>query len=160
MARPRVLFLCTGNTARSQMAEAFLRTLAPDRYEAFSAGLDARGVSRLAVEVMAERGIDISAQRSKPLHDYLGRLHFGYLITVCDRAERECPTFPGMGTRLYWPFHDPAAAVGSEEERREIFREVRDAIEARIRAWLAEDGRDQTEATSRASTSGSSEERE
>jgi arsenate reductase len=118
------------------MAEAFLRTLAPDRFEVFSAGLEARGVNPLAIAVMAERGIDISAQRSKPLHEYLGRVHFGYLITVCDSAERECPIFPGMGTRLHWSFPDPAAADGTEEERLEVFRQVRDAIEARIRSWL------------------------
>jgi len=161
VARPRVLFLCTGNTARSQMAEAFLRTLAPDRFEAFSAGLDAGGINPLATTVMAERGIDISVQRSKPLHEYLGRVHFGYLITVCDRAERECPTaFPGMGTRLVWSFRDPAVAEGTEEERLEVFRQVRDAIEARIRSWLEDDVRDLGEATSRAPVSESSDERE
>lgn len=139
MARPRVLFLCTGNTARSQMAEGLLRTLAPDRFEAFSAGLDAQGVNPLAIAVMAERDIDISGQRSKTLAEYLGRLHFGYLITVCDRAERKCPTFPGMGTRLRWPIPDPALAEGGEEERLAVFRSVRDALEARIRLWLEND---------------------
>ena len=160
MAKPRVLFLCTGNAARSQMAEAFLRTLKPDRFEAFSAGLDAQGINPLAIAVMAECGIDISAQRSKPLQEYLGRLHFGYLITLCDRAERECPTFPGMGTRLHWPIPDPAAVEGSEEERLEVFRRIRDAIEARLRAWLEDDGRGEEEATSRALLSDASEERE
>ena len=118
------------------MAEAFVRTLAPERFEAFSAGLEPRGVDPLAVQVMAERGVDISSQRSKPLTNYLGQVHFGYLVTVCDRAERECPIFPGTGQRLHWSFPDPAAANGSEEERLEVFREVRDAIEDRIRAWL------------------------
>jgi arsenate reductase (thioredoxin) len=137
MSKPKVLFLCTGNTARSQMAEAFLRELAGDHYKAYSAGLEAHGVDPLAVTVMAESGIDISSQRSKPLSEYLGRVHFGYLITVCDRAERECPTtFPGMGTRLYWPLADPAAAKGSEEERLEVFRQVRDAVEQNVRAWV------------------------
>ncbi len=139
MTKPRVLFLCTGNTARSQMAEGLLRELAGDRFEAFSAGLHANGVNPLAVMVMAERGIDIGAQRSKPLADYLGRLHFAYLITVCDRAERECPVFPGMGTRLHWSLPDPALAGGSETERLAVFREARDALEARIREWLAGD---------------------
>ena len=124
------------------MAEAFLRTLASDRFEAFSAGLEARGINQLAIAVMAERGIDIGAQHSKPLHEYLGRVHFGYLITVCDSAERECPIFPGMGTRLHWSFPDPAAAEGTEEERLEAFRQVRAAIETRIRSWLENDWRD------------------
>jgi arsenate reductase len=141
VSKPKVLFLCTGNTARSQMAEGFLRAMAPERFEAFSAGLEAGGVNPLAVQVMAERGMDISSQRSKPLTDFLGQVHFGYLVTVCDRAERECPIFPGMGQRLHWSFPDPAAAEGTEEERLEVFREVRDAIEARLRSWLAIDDR-------------------
>lgn len=141
VSKPKVLFLCTGNTARSQMAEGFLRAMAPERFEAFSAGLEPKGVNPLAVQVMAERAVDISSQRSKPLTDYLGQVHFGYLVTVCDRAERECPIFPGMGQRLRWSFPDPAAAEGAEEERLEVFREVRDAIEARLRSWLAIDGR-------------------
>ena len=124
------------------MAEAFLHTLASDRFEAFSAGLEAQGINHLAIAVMAERGIDIGAQHSKPLDEYLGRVHFGYLITVCDGAERECPIFPGMGTRLHWSFPDPAAAEDTEEERLEVFRQVRDAIEARIRSWLENDLRD------------------
>ena len=123
------------------MAEGFLRAIAPERFEAFSAGLEAGGVNPLAVQVMAEGGVDISSQRSKPLTDFLGQVHFGYLVTVCDRAERECPIFPGMGQRLHWSFPDPAAAEGTEEERLEVFREVRDAIEARLRSWLAIDDR-------------------
>lgn len=118
------------------MAEGFLRALAPEDFEAFSAGLEARGVDPLAVAVMAERDVDISAQHSKPLTEYLGQLHFGHLITVCDRAERECPVFLGMGQRLSWSFPDPAAAEGSEEERLEVFRRVRDDIGAHIQSWL------------------------
>jgi arsenate reductase len=138
MSRTRVLFLCTHNSARSQMAEAFLRTCGDDRYEAFSAGLEPREIDPLTVRVMAERGIDISAQRSKGLAEYLGHVHFGLLITVCDRAERECPVFPGVATRLHWSFADPAATVGSEEERLAAFREVRDAIHVQVREWLGE----------------------
>ena len=138
MSKPRVLFLCTANTARSQMAEAFLRELAGDRYEAYSAGLEAHGINPLAVQVMDERGIDISGQRSKPLSEYMGQVHFGYLITVCDRAERECPIFPGMGLRLHWSLPDPAAAAGTEEERLQVFRDVRDELEAKVRAWIDE----------------------
>lgn len=137
MGKPKVLFMCVHNSARSQMAEAFLRRLAPDRFEAFSAGLEPTVVDSLAVEAMGERGFDIGAARAKGLDEFLGKVHFGYLITVCDRANQGCPTFPGMGTRLHWPFDDPAQAEGDSEERLAAFREVRDQIEARIREWLA-----------------------
>jgi arsenate reductase len=137
--KTRVLFMCVHNSCRSQMAEAFLRELAPDRFEAFSAGLEATTVDPLAIEAMAERGIDISSARAKDLAEYLGKLHFGYVITVCERANRECPkTFPGMGTRLHWPFADPDAVQGDHDERLPVYREVRDAIEMRIREWLDE----------------------
>lgn len=139
MTATRVLFLCTGNTARSQMAEAFLRAVGGDDYEAYSAGLAPREIHPLTVKVMAERGLDLSGQRAKGLGEYLGKLHFGYLINMCDRAETGCPTaFPGMGMRLDWPFTDPVSSEGSEEERLARFREVRDAIETRVREWVAE----------------------
>ena len=138
MSKTRVLFICTGNSARSQMAEAFVRTYGGDRYEPFSAGLEPRGVNPLTVRVMQERGIDITSQRSKGLAEYLGRQHFGVLVTVCDRAEQECPIFPGVAARLHWSFADPAAAQGNEEQRLVRFREVRDQIEARVREWLRE----------------------
>ena len=138
MSKPRVLFMCVHNSARSQMAEAFLRELAPDRFEAFSAGLEPTSIDPLAVEVMAERGVAIGAARAKGLDEFLGKVHFGYLITVCERAKQGCPTFPGMGTRLHWPFDDPAEVGGSGEERVAAYREVRDRIEARIREWLGE----------------------
>jgi arsenate reductase len=138
MTKTKVLFICTGNSARSQMAEAFLRAYGGDHYEAFSGGLEPRGVNPLTVRVMEERGIDITTQRSKGLAEYLGRQHFGILVTVCDRAERECPIFPGVSTRLHWSFEDPAAIAGSEEERLAKFREIRDAIETRVREWLRE----------------------
>ena len=113
MKKTRVLFLCIHNTSRSQMAEGFLRALADDEFEAFSAGLEPREIHPLAVAVMAERGIDLRTQHSKPLTEFMGRVHFSYLITVCERAEQECPTtFPGMGQRLVWPFDDPAAVRG------------------------------------------------
>jgi len=140
MGTPRVLFLCTGNSARSQMAEGFLRHYAGDRYEIHSAGLEPRPVNPLAIQAMSEIGIDISGQRSKAVADYLGIVHFGYLITVCTDAERQCPIFPGVSIRLHWAFDDPAAAEGTEEERLEVFRRVRDEIDARIRAWLVEQG--------------------
>lgn len=129
----RVLFLCTGNSARSQMAEAFLRTLGGDRFEPHSAGLHATAIHPLTEQVMAERGIDIRGQRSKDLSEYLGRVHFGLLITVCDRAVEECPIFPGVATRLHWSLDDPVAADGSDEELLEAFRRVRDEIERHVR---------------------------
>jgi arsenate reductase len=120
------------------MAEAFLRVYGGDDYEAYSAGLEAHTIDPLTVRVMAERDIDISAQRAKNLAEYLGRQHFGILITVCDRAERECPTFPGVATRLHWSFADPTAVIGSDEQRLRAFREIRDEIELRVREWLRE----------------------
>ena len=138
MAKTKVLFICTHNSARSQMAEAFLRTYGGDIYEAFSAGLEPTEIDPLTLRVMKERGIEIDGQRAKVLHEYLGKQHFGILITVCERAERECPVFPGVSTRLSWAFADPAAISGNEQERLAAFREARDAIETRVREWLRE----------------------
>jgi arsenate reductase len=118
------------------MAEAFLRAYGGDRYEAYSAGLEPLEINPLTIAVMEERGFDLGGHYAKGLNEFLGKVHFGFLITVCDRAERECPTFPGMGTREFWPFDDPAAFGGSEQERLERFREVRDAIDARVQEWL------------------------
>jgi len=141
MDRPRVLFLCTGNSARSQMAEAFLNRYAPHAYEAYSAGLEPKGIHPLTVMVMAEAGIDIGRHRSKPLSEYMGRLLFAYLITVCGHADANCPAvFPGLGERLHWDFEDPAAFEGTEEEKLAEFRRVRDRIEERIISWLREQG--------------------
>jgi arsenate reductase len=134
----KVLFLSSANSVRSQMAEAFLRALAGDAFEAHSAGSVPRDLDPLAVEVMAERGIDIGQQRPKGLQEFMGRARFEYLITVCDRAEKESPMFPGVGAREYWPLRDPARAEGSREERLDAFREARDHIEARVRRWLVE----------------------
>ena len=118
MGKQRVLFLCTGNSARSQMAEAFLRKYAGDVLESHSAGLEPKGVNPLAVEVMREIGIDISNQQSKGIEMYLGKMLFQYLITVCDDAEKNCPTvWPGVNTRLHWSFEDPAKFKGTEEEK-------------------------------------------
>ena len=139
MNKTKVIFLCTGNSARSQMAEALLRELAGDRFDVYSGGLRPVEVNKLAVSVMKERGIDISGQRSKGLDEFLGKINFGVIITLCDQAERECPIFPGISTRLHWPFEDPAALEGTEEERLAKFREVRDAIEMRIQEWLRDD---------------------
>jgi arsenate reductase len=135
----RVLFLCTGNSARSQMAEAFLRKYGGDRFEPHSAGLEPKGLNPLTVKVMSEVGIDISGHTSKGVDAYLGKVLFQYLITVCDDADKNCPTvWPGVNKRMHWSFQDPAAVEGMEEEKLAKFREVRDLIEKKIKEWLAE----------------------
>ncbi|WP_322793075.1 arsenate reductase ArsC [Bellilinea sp.] len=138
MNKARVLFLCTGNSARSQMAEALLRKYAGDHFEVYSAGLEPKGLNPYTVKVLEEIGVDTSQHYSKTLDTFMGKVHFGYLITVCSNAEENCPVFPGMGKRMHWPFEDPAAFVGSEEETLQKFREVRDQIDARVREWLKE----------------------
>lgn len=141
MNKQRILFLCTGNSARSQMAEAFLRKYADDRFEAYSAGLEPKGLNPLTVKVMDEVGIDVSGQRSKGVDTYLGKTLFQYLVTVCDDADKNCPTvWPGVNKRMHWSFQDPAASEGTEEEKLAKFREVRDLIESKIKNWLVEQG--------------------
>jgi arsenate reductase (thioredoxin) len=137
MTKPRVLFLCTGNSARSQMAEGYLRHLAGDRFEVASAGTQPTVVNPLAVTAMSEVGIDISAHASKSTDSLLGQ-HFAFLITVCDQASERCPIFPGAVRRLHWSLEDPAAAAGSEAERVAVFRRIRDEIGGRVRAFLAD----------------------
>lgn len=137
MDKTRVLFLCTGNSARSQMAEAFLRYYAGDRFEAYSAGLEPAGINAFTTKVMQEIGIDISSQRSKNLMEYAGKLHFGYLITVCSHAEKNCPTaFVGFGQREHWDIEDPAAATGTAQQKLQKFREIRDLIKSRVIKWV------------------------
>src|SRR5215216_4996364 len=137
--KQRILFLCTGNSARSQMAEAFLRKNAEDRFEAYSAGLEPKGLNPLTVKVMDEIGIDVSGQESKGVNTYLGKMLFQYLVTVCDDADKNCPTvWPGVHKRMHWSFQDPAAVNGTEEEKLAKFREVRDLIKEKIKTWLAE----------------------
>src|SRR5262245_54581040 len=131
-----VLFLCNGNSARSQMAEGLLRTLAGERFEVFSAGSQPSAVNSLATAAMDERGIDIRSQRSKHLNEYLDQ-PFDFVITVCDNAAETCPLFPGPARRIHWSFPDPAGVVGSQAERRAAFQQVRDALEAQLRSWLA-----------------------
>ena len=133
--RVRVLFLCTHNSARSQMAEGLLRHLAGDRFEAHSAGTEATHVRPLAIKAMEEVGVDISGQESKTLERYLED-PFDYVITVCDDANEACPFFPGAKNRLHWSFRDPSRAEGSEEERLAVFRSVRDRIGERIEREL------------------------
>jgi arsenate reductase len=133
--RARVLFLCTHNSARSQMAEGLLRALAGDRFEAHSAGTEATHVRPLAVRAMGEVGVDISGQESKTLEQYVGE-PFDYVVTVCDDANEACPFFPGARNRLHWPLEDPSQAEGSEDERLTVFRRVRDEIKERIEQEL------------------------
>ena len=139
MPRTRVLFLCTGNSARSQMAEGLLREYAGDRFEAHSAGLEPKGINPLTIRVMEEAGVDMSGHTSKGFETYLGKVLFQYLITLCDDAEKNCPTtWPGVSSRLHWHFEDPAALAGTEEEKLAKFRQVRDQIDQKIKAWVAE----------------------
>jgi arsenate reductase len=128
--------LCTHNSARSQMAEGLLRSLAGDRFEVASAGTEATRVHPLAIRAMDEVGIDIRGHASKTLDRFLGE-PWDYVVTVCDRAGEQCPVFPGPARRIHWSFEDPSAATGSEEERLATFRKVRDQIAARLRTWLA-----------------------
>ena len=131
----RVLFLCTHNSARSQMAEGLLRSLGADRFEAFSAGTEATGVRPLAIRAMAELGIDIAMQESKTLDRYLAE-RFDKVITVCDDANEACPFFYGARERLHWSFPDPSKATGTKEDQLAVYREVRDAIQSRIEQEL------------------------
>ncbi|HZO26168.1 MAG TPA: arsenate reductase ArsC [Chloroflexota bacterium] len=135
----RVLFLCTHSSARSQMAEGLLRSLAGDRFEAFSAGTEATRVRPLAVKAMAELGIDVSRQESKTLDRYLGE-PFDAVITVCDQAAEACPVFPGAKQRHHWSFPDPSKATGTEEQQLGVYRKVRDDIRSRIERELLAEG--------------------
>lgn len=133
--KQRVLFLCTGNSCRSQMAEGFLRNMAGDRFDVASAGTDPVGLNPGAVEAMKEVGVDIARQESKKVDRFLGQ-RFDYVITVCDRAKEACPTFPGARSLLHWSFDDPAGASGPLEERRRVFRRVRDEIADRVNQFV------------------------
>jgi arsenate reductase len=128
-----VLFLCTHNSARSQMAEGLLRAWAGDRYEVFSAGTEATLVRPLAITAMDELGIDISGQTSKTVQTFDGQ-EFDYAVTVCDHSREACPYCPNAVNQVHWSFEDPSAATGSDDQRLEVFRRVRDQIAERIRA--------------------------
>jgi arsenate reductase len=136
-SKPKVLFLCTGNSCRSQMAEGLLRQLGAGRFEAASAGTRPAGLNPDAVAAMRELGIDISGQASKHVDSLAGE-SFQHVITVCDNAKETCPVFPAAVNTLHWSFDDPAAATGSEEERMAVFRRVRDEIRQRIGRFLFE----------------------
>lgn len=137
----RVIFVCTHNSARSQMAEGMLRAWGGDRFEAFSAGTEATGVRPEAIRVMDEIGIDISDQQSNTLEPFLGEA-FGWLITVCDQAREACPVIPGVAQQAHWSIDDPSAVEGDEEARLDAFRTARDALRDRIHIFLLAAGRD------------------
>jgi len=134
--KKRVLFICTHNSARSQMAEGYLRHIAGDRFDVYSAGTEATVVRPQAIEVMAEIGIDISGQTSKTLQQYLPE-RWDYVITVCDDANESCPVFPGTSDRSHWSFPDPSKATGTDAERLQVYRDVRDQIARRIRTFAS-----------------------
>ncbi|HSR06435.1 MAG TPA: arsenate reductase ArsC [Bryobacteraceae bacterium] len=136
--KSKVLIVCTGNSARSQMAEGLFRQAGGDRYEVFSAGTNPSLVRPEAIAVMREIGIDISGHRSKSVDEFIGQ-ELDLVITVCDNAKESCPGFPGRTRRLHWPFEDPAAVVGSEEQRIAAFRATRDEIHQRIKVFLTGD---------------------
>ncbi len=133
--KKRVLILCTGNSARSQMAEGLLRHAAGDRFAVFSAGTRPSIVRPEAISVMQEIGIDISGHRSKSVNEFDGQ-QLDYVITVCDNARESCPLFPAAAKRLHWPFEDPASVQGSDDERKAAFRKVREQIEIRIASFV------------------------
>ena len=136
--RKRVLILCTGNSARSQMAEGLLRDLAGERFEVASAGVSPAHVRPEAIEAMREIGIDISHHRSKSVDEFSDQ-EFDYVITVCDRANESCPIFPGGAKRIHWSFDDPSAASGNDEQRLAAFRKIRDEIRHRLVVFDAEE---------------------
>jgi arsenate reductase len=131
----RVLFVCTGNSARSQMAEAVLRRFGEGAFETYSAGTQPRGVHPLTIRALADVGIDISGARSKSVQAFVGQ-RFDYVITVCDRAREACPVFPGAADALHWDFDDPAEATGTEAARLLVFRGVLGQISTRMRTFM------------------------
>jgi arsenate reductase len=139
MTKQNVLFLCTGNSARSLMAEALLRARAGDFFDVYSAGTDPRGVNPLTVRVLREIGVDTAGLRSKGFKEFFGRLPLRYLIVVCSGADRTCPNvWPAACERLFWRFEDPARSEDTDDDPLDRFREVRDLIDERIQGWLAE----------------------
>lgn len=137
MATKRVLIVCTGNSARSQIAEALIRHEAGSRFEVYSAGTQPTQIRTEAVAVLRELGIDLASHRSKPVTEFAGQ-EFDYVITVCDKAREECPVFPGPSERLHWPFEDPASLTEQGDARLTAFRKLRDRIHARVMVFLGE----------------------
>ncbi|MBD3167851.1 MAG: arsenate reductase [candidate division Zixibacteria bacterium] len=133
----KIIFICTANSCRSQMAEGLLREMSNGQFEVYSAGTSPSFVNPLAIGVMGELGIDISEQRSESIDDYIGD-EFDYVITVCGRAEEECPMFPGNAEKIHWPIDDPAEANGTEDNILKAFREARDDLKRRIESFIRE----------------------
>ncbi len=131
----KILFLCTGNSCRSQMGEGFMRHMAGNKFEVFSAGVEPTEVNPYAIKVMAETGIDISSHKSKSVNEFLQQ-EFNYVITVCDHAKQVCPVFPGQYERIHWDIEDPAHAEGSEQEKLAFFRKIRDEIKEKCLKFL------------------------
>lgn len=140
MEKPKVIFLCTGNSARSQIAEAFLKKHAGEHFEVYSAGFEPQGINPFTIKVMEELGYDLKEHYSKELKEFLEKVHFEIVITVCEKAEKTCPIIPGVSTRLFWSFEDPAAFEGTEQEKLDKFRQIRDQIHEQIQLWLKERG--------------------
>lgn len=139
MQKLNVLFLCTGNSCRSVMGETILRHIAGDRFNVYSAGTEPKGINPIAQQVLGEIGVSTEGVGSKHVSEYLGKLTFHYVIIVCDSADQSCPrVWPGMLNRLFWPFEDPPAFKGSDEERLEKYRDVRDQIQDKLKQWVAE----------------------
>ncbi len=139
MDKPKILVLCTGNSARSQMAEALFRKYGGDRYAVYSAGVEPKGINPYTVRVMEEVGLSLADHRSKDVREYLGKEHFAHVFTVCHHAEQNCPSvFLTMGTHDHWDLDDPAAQEGTDAEKLVKFRAVRNQIDERVRAWLQE----------------------
>lgn len=134
--KKRVLILCTGNSARSQMAEGLLRHNGGNKFEVESAGVKASFVRPLAIKAMREIGIDISKHRSKSVDEFIGQ-NFDYVITVCDSAQERCPVFPAKTNRIHWSFDDPAEAKGNENQQLAVFRRVRDEIKEKLQEFIA-----------------------
>lgn len=138
--KQNILFLCTGNSARSQMAEGLMRQYSGERFEVYSAGLEPKGINPYAIKAMDEIGIDIRGQRSKGLKEYMGRMFFHYLITLCGHADTNCPQalWAQGGVKMHWPFEDPAAVEGTNEAKLAAFRETRNLLEVKLKSWMTE----------------------
>lgn len=141
MKKTKMIFICTGNSARSVMGEALVRHYAGESYDVFSAGMEPKGINPYTIQVLQEKGISLAGATSDNLRKYLGHQHFGVVVTVCDHAEQSCPrTWLQAQNHLHWSFEDPAACEGSHEEKLAKFREVRDLIDEQVREWLAHQG--------------------
>ncbi|MHA1623526.1 MAG: arsenate reductase ArsC [Promethearchaeota archaeon] len=134
--KTKLIVLCNGNSARSQMAEAFLRRYASKRFDIYSAGFEPKGVNPYTIKVMEEIGYDLSSHYSKSLNQYLDKIHFKIVITVCQKAEEMCPIIPGVEIKLFWSFEDPASFEGTEKEKLIKFRKIRDKMHEHVKSWL------------------------